>query len=280
MTMTVINLSIKLNVLDLHRTATELNLYDDDPCLPIIKHEDKPICCDAYLIKRLNEDESLKDTRLQLMHNVVADKHDPTLMYNVLKNASPELTKMISEACSSTVVALRPSAHFTVLECSQLYEFTSYRYIINIIALCAPGFSELSQTVSFLHDTMLSIQQNEISVPELPNIQNEIPAPELNSFLSQINWNITFRQALKSGIIVAFTVGGVAYLIPVSNVLFSITSNYCGNSVGGTVPYSITDGTDAMKSLNNDTHNISWDFVKTMFNFASKILAKYFKSDD
>jgi hypothetical protein len=268
MTMTVINLSIKLNVLDLHRTATELNLYDDDPCLPIIKHEDKPICCDASLIKLLNEDESLKDTRLQLMHNVVADKHDPTLMYNVLKNASPELTKMINEACSSTVVALRPSIHFTVLECSQLYEFTNYRNLINIIALCAPGFSELPQTVSFLHDTMLSIQQNEIS------------APELNSFLSQINWNITFRQALKSGIIVGLTVGGVAYLIPVSNVLLSITSNYCGNSVGGTVPYSITDCTDAMKSLNNDTHNISWDFVKTMFNFASKILAKYFKSDD
>ena len=60
MKMTVINLSIKLNVLDLHRTATELNLYDDDPCLPIIRHETHPICCDVSLIKRLNEDESLK----------------------------------------------------------------------------------------------------------------------------------------------------------------------------------------------------------------------------
>jgi hypothetical protein len=265
MKMTVINLSIKLNVLELHKTATELNLYDEDPCLPIIKHEDKPICCDAYLIKQLNQDESLRDTRLQLMHNVVADKHDPTLMYDVLKNADPELTKMINEACSQTVVALRPSTRFTVLECSSLYEFTHFRNIINIIALCAPGFSELPQTVSFLHDTMMSIQQNEIS------------APELRSFLS---WNITFKQALKSGLIVGFTVSGLAYLIPVSNVLLSITSNYCENSVGGTAPYSITDGTDAMKCLNNDTHNISWDFVKTMFNPASKILAKYFKSDD
>ena len=265
MKMTVINLSIKLNVLELHKTATELNLYDEDPCLPIIKHEDKPICCDAYLIKQLNEDESLRDTRLQLMHNVVADKHDPTLMYDVLKNADPELTKMIYEACSHTVVALRPSAHFTVLECSSLYEFTHLRNIINIIVLCAPGFSELPQTVSFLHDTMMSIQQNEIS------------APELRSFLS---WNITFKQALKNGLILGLTVSGVAYLIPVSNILLSITSNYCENSVGGTVPYSITDGTDAMKCLNNDTHNISWDFVKTMFNPASKILTKYFKSDD
>lgn len=265
MTMTVINLSIKLNVLDLHRTATELNLYDDDPCLPIIKHEDKPICCDAYLIRQLNEDKSLKETRLQLMHNVVADKHDPTLMYNVLKNACPELTKMINEACSCTVTTLRPSAYFTMNECSPLYEHTNYRNIINIIALCAPGFSELPQTVFFLRDTMLSIQQNEIS------------SPELRSFLS---WNISFRQALNSGIIVGFTACGVAYLIPVSKVLVSIASNYVENSVEGTVPYSITDGTDAMKSLNNDTHNGSWDFVKTMFNAASKILAKYFKSDD
>jgi len=265
MTMTVINLSIKLNVLDLHRTATELNLYDDDPCLPIIMHEDKPICCDAALIKRLNEDESLKDTRLQLMHNVVADKHDPTLMYNVLKNAGPELTEMINEACSHTVMAIRPSANFRVIEYSPLYELTNYRNIINLIALCAPGFSELPLTVSFLQDTMLSIQQNEIS------------APELRSFLY---WNVSFRQALKSGIIVGLTVGGVAYLIPVSNVLLSITSNYVGNSDGRTVPYSITDGTDAMKSLNHDTHNISWDFVKTMFNSASKMLVKYFKSDD
>ena len=267
MKMTVINLSIKLNVLDLHRTATELNLYDDDPCLPIIRHETHPICCDVSLIKRLNEDESLKDIRLQLMHNVVADKHDPTLMYNVLKNASPELTEMINEACSHTAMAIRPSAHFTVLDYSPLYEYTNYRNIINIIALCAPGFSELPLTVSFLHDTMLSIQQNEIS------------APELRSFLY---WNISFKQALKSGIMVGLTVGGVAYLIPVSNVLLSITSNYVGNSDRETVPYSITDGTDAMKCLNHDTHNISWDFVKTMFTSASKMLAKYkyFKSDD
>lgn len=264
--MTIINLSIKLNILDLHRTATEINLYDDNPCLPIIKHEDKPVCCDAYLIKQLNEDESLKETRLQLMHNVVADKHDPSLMYNVLKNAGPELTKMINEACTlSKGMTVVPSAFFTPLEYLPCYEFTCYRNIINIIALSAPGFYDLPQTLYFINDIMLSIQQNQILVPEL------------HSFLY---WDLIFRKVLKTGVILMLTSSGVAYLIPVSNVLLSITNNYFGNSVGGTVQYSITDGTAAMKSLNNDTHNISWDFVKTIFNSAIKILSKSFKSGE
>jgi hypothetical protein len=44
----------------------------------------------------------------------------------------------------------------------------------------------------------------------LPNIQNEIPAPELNSFLSQINWNVVFKRTLSAGVILLLASSGVA----------------------------------------------------------------------
>ena len=237
-----ITIATNENILQYYQTETQLNICKGNFQLPIIRHERRP-AADVDFIRQLNEDEGLKETRIQLMYNVVKDKHDPTLMYNVLLRAGPELRKIIKAAFILPTGI--PSAYIQIAY-SLPYEVSMYCNVINILLLSASGLVDLNQTIYYIQTTMLSVHQikfslfdmysfkyqipalelpniqNEIPVLELPNIQNEIAEPELNSFLSRINWNVIFKQTLRTGVILLLTSSGVAYLIPVSNVLSSI----------------------------------------------------------
>jgi hypothetical protein len=55
-------------------------------------------------IRQLNEDDGLKETRIQLMYNVVKGKHDPTLMYNILlRSATHAAGSMFDSEATSGV---------------------------------------------------------------------------------------------------------------------------------------------------------------------------------
>jgi hypothetical protein len=243
------------NVFQYHQIKTQLNICKGNFQLPILKHERRP-AADVDFIRQFNEDDALKETRIQLMYNVVKGKHDPTLMYNVLLRAGPELRKKIKAAF--TLPAVIPSAprRYIRIAYALPYEVSVYCDVINILLLSAAGLADLKQTICFIQTTMLFVHQvkfslfdmysftypipevelpeipmlelpniqNEIPAPELPTIQNEIPAPELNSFLSQINWNVVFKHTLSTGVILLLASSGVACLIPVSNALSSIYS--------------------------------------------------------
>lgn len=244
------------NIFQYHQIKTQLNIRKGNFQLPIIEHERRP-AADVDFIKQLNEDSGLEETRIQLMSNVVKGKHDPTLMFNVLLRAGPELRKIIKAAF--TLPTGIPSAYIRIAYALP-YEVSMYCDVINILLLSAAGLAGLDQTICFIQTTMLAVYkikfslfdmysfkyqipvlelpdiqneipvlelpniQNEIPAPELPNIQNEIPAPESNSFLSRINWNVVFKHTLSTGVIVLLVSTGVACFIPVSDALSSIYS--------------------------------------------------------
>ena len=244
------------NIFQYHQVKTKLNICRGNFQLPIIIHERRP-AADVDFIRQLNEDDGLKEMRIQLMHNVVKGKHDPTLMYNILLRSGPELRKIIKAAF--TLPTGIPSAYIRVAYALP-YEVSVYCDVINILLLSSAGLAGLKQTICFIQTTMLFVHQvkfslfdmysfryeipvlelpdiqnvipapelpniqNEIPAPELPNIQNEIPAPELNSFLSQINWNVAFKYTLGAGVILLLASSGVACFVPVSDALSLIYS--------------------------------------------------------
>lgn len=245
------------NIFQYHQVKTKLNICKGNFQLPIIIHERRP-AADVDFIRQLNEDDGLKETRIQLMHNVVKGKHDPTLMYNILLRSGPELRKIIKAAF--TLPTGIPSARYIRIAYALPYEVSVYCDVINILLLSSAGLAGLNQTIGFIQTTMLFVHQvkfslfdmysftyqipvlelpdiqneipalelpniqNEIPAPELPIIQNEIPAPELNSFLSQINWNVVFKHTLSAGVIVLLASTGVACFVPVSDALSLIYS--------------------------------------------------------
>jgi hypothetical protein len=247
------------NIFQYHQVETQLNICKGNFQLPIIRHERRP-AADVDFIRQLNEDDGLKETRIQLMYNVVKGKHDPTLMYNVLLRAGPKLRKIINAIFALPAVIPSAPRRYIRIAYALPYEVSVYCDVINILLLSAAGLAGLKQIICFIQTTMLFVHQikfplfdiysftyqipvlelpniqneipmlelpniqNEIPVLELPNIQNEIPAPELNSFLSQINWNVVIKHTLSTGVILLLASSGVACLIPVSTALSSIYS--------------------------------------------------------